>query len=125
VGGELLVTLLRIAGDAHGAKQLAFLAADQHATAFGKNLIIRGAHQVLHEQRPLLRAHAHQRRRSTQGQRRIRFTVRHFETHHRRVVFFLKRFDLGAGLDHDDAERTTSQFAAARKNGRDDAIRLL
>ncbi len=42
-------------------RSVAILIADQHAAALGKDLIVGSAHQILHEQRPLLRAHAHQR----------------------------------------------------------------
>ena len=58
------------------------------------------------------------------AKRGIRFTVRHLEAHHRRVVFLLKRFDLGAGLDDDDAERTGKPARGRAKIAVDDAIRL-
>ena len=61
MGCELFIAFLRIAGDTDGAEQFAVWIANQHAAALGKDLIVGGANQVLHEQRPFFGADAHQR----------------------------------------------------------------
>src|SRR5262245_62006178 len=51
VSGQLFVPLLRVSGNPHSADDFALLIANQHAAAFGKNLIVRSTDQILHEQR--------------------------------------------------------------------------
>src|SRR5919106_733428 len=48
VGGELFVALLGVSSDADGAEDFAIFIADQHAAAFGKDLIVGGADQISH-----------------------------------------------------------------------------
>src|SRR5262249_52982230 len=48
VSGQLFVALLRVSGNPHSADDFAVLTANQHAAAFGKNLIVRSTDQILH-----------------------------------------------------------------------------
>src|SRR6202162_5834240 len=52
MGGELLVAVLGVAGDADGADDLPVGAADLQAAALGKNLLAACAHEIAHEDRP-------------------------------------------------------------------------
>src|SRR5215831_15521130 len=124
VSGQLFVALLRVSGNPHSADDFAVLIANQHAAAFGKNLIVRSTDQILHEQRPFFRPDTDQRRGSAQGEGGISLTVSHLEAHHCRPIFLLKCFHLSPGLNHHDTEWTATQLTAARKNRLDDAIRL-
>ena len=60
VDRQLLVAILGIAGDADRADDFAVIVADQHAAAFGKNLLAARRNQIAHEDRPLLGALVHQ-----------------------------------------------------------------
>src|SRR5258708_9998937 len=124
VGGELLVALPGIAGDADRADDFAVRVADQQAAGFGKQLLVARRDQITHEDRPLLGALMHQARAAPERERRIGFAESHLETDHRGAVFLLEGFHLAARLDHDDAERPAIEFYAARDSGVDDAVGL-
>src|SRR6516162_2746639 len=55
VDGKLFVAVLGIAGYTEGANDFAARIADQHAPAFGKDLIAARGNEIAHEDRPLLR----------------------------------------------------------------------
>src|SRR5580692_4191871 len=124
VGGELLVALPGIAGDADRADDLAVGIADQQAAGFGKQLLVARRDQIAHEDRPLLGALMHQARAAPERERRIGFAERHLETDHGGAVFLLEGFHLAARLDHDDADRAAVELGAARDGGIDDAVGL-
>src|SRR5215472_10826269 len=100
--GELFVAVLGITGHPDRANDFAARIADQHAAAFGKDLIAARGNEVAHEDRPLLRALANQFRAAAERQCGISFAVSHFEPDHRGAIFLLERFHLAAGFDHDD-----------------------
>src|ERR1700733_16251224 len=62
VGGELLVALPGIAGDADRADDFAIGIAAQQAAVFGKQLLVARRDQIAHADRPLLGALMHQGR---------------------------------------------------------------
>ena len=124
MSGKLLIALLGVSCNTDSTDDLAIVVANQHAAAFGKDLIAGGSDHVLHEQRPFFSSDADERRRATQGKSGVCLAVSHLEAHHRGAIFLLKRFNLGAGLDDDDTERAATQFAPAEKNSLDNTIRL-
>src|ERR1700735_710964 len=112
VDRKLLVAIFGIAGNADRADDLAVVAADQHAAAFGKNLLVARGDEIAHEDRTLDRALAHELRAAPERQRRIGFAIGHFEADHGGAVFLLEALYLAAGLDHDHADWPAIQFGA-------------
>src|SRR2546430_15049105 len=89
VGGELLVAVLGVAGDPDGTDDFARAVADLQSPAFGKDLIAAGAHEIPHEDRPLLGARLHQLGGAAHGQCRVSLSIRHFEPDHGAAVLLL------------------------------------
>src|SRR5262249_56770450 len=105
VGGELLVALLRIAGDADRADDLARAIANLHPAALGKNLLAACRDEIAHEDRLLLGAYFHELGRAAHGERGVGLAVGHLESDHRAAVLLLECLHLASGLDDDDCER--------------------
>src|SRR6516162_6629040 len=125
VRGELLVALLRLAGDADGADHFAVGGADLQTAAFGKDLVTAGAQEIAHEDRLLLCALLHELRGATHGERCVRLAVGHLETDHGAAVFLPECLYLAARLDHDHGKRAAIQDRAAFKNGGNDPVGLI
>src|SRR3954451_20271260 len=89
MGGQFLVAVLGVAGDADRANDLTVLVADLHAAAFGEDLVAADIHQVAHEGRLLLVSDAHELGRATERQRRISLAGGHLEPEHRGAVLLL------------------------------------
>src|SRR6516165_2188651 len=79
VDGQLVVTVLGIAGHSDRANDFAVRIADQHAAAFGKDLLAARGNEIAHEDRSLLRALADEFRAAPERQCGIGFAVSHFE----------------------------------------------
>ena len=113
---QFLVAILGIAGYADRANDFATIVADQHAAAFGKDLLAARGNQITHEDRPFVRPLADEFRAAAERQRRIGFTESHFEADHGSAVLFLERLHFASRLDDDDADRTKIKRRAPLDN---------
>src|SRR5262249_4980798 len=77
VGGELLVALLSVAGDADCADDLARGIANLQTAALGKDLFVGRGDEIAHEDRLLLGAHLHELGGAPHGERGISLAVGH------------------------------------------------
>src|SRR5262249_3289777 len=124
VGGELLIALLGIAGDADRAEDFAGGFANLQTAALGKNLFVGRGDEIAHEDRLLLGAHLHELGGAAHGERGIGFAVGHLEPDHGAAVFLLERLHLAPGLDHDHRERPAIELGATGEDGVDEAVGL-
>src|SRR5262249_51912651 len=113
VGGELLVALLGIAGDADRADDFAGGVANLQTAALGKNLFVGRGDEIAHEDRLLLGAHLHELGGAAHGKRGIGLTVGHLEADHGAAILLLECLHLAPGLDHDHRERPAIELGAA------------
>jgi len=124
VGGELLVALLRVAGNANGADDLARAVANLQTATLGKKLLAARGDEIAHEGRLLLGAKLHELGGAAHGERGIGFAVGHLEANHGAAVLLLERLHLASGLDDDDRKRPAIELGAAREDGIDEAVGL-
>src|SRR6516165_4435876 len=124
VGGELLVAVLGVAGDADRADDLPRGVANLQTAALGENLFVGRGDEIAHEDRLLLGAHLHELGGAPHGERGIGLAVGHLEPDHGAAVLLLERLHLASWLDHDHRERSAVEFGAAREDGVDEAVGL-
>src|SRR5262249_53963774 len=124
MGGELLVALLRIAGDADRADDLARAIANLQPAALGKNLLAACRDEIAHEDRLLLGAYFHELGRAAHGERGVGLAVGHLESDHRAAVLLLECLHLASGLDGEECRGPATELGAARQDCVDEAVGL-
>src|SRR5262249_33978510 len=120
VGGELLVALLSVAGDADCADDLARGIANLQTAALGRDMFVGRGDEIAHEDRLRLGAALPELGGAPHGERGLSLAVGHLEPDHGAAVLLFERLHLASGLDHDHRERPAIEFGAAREDGVDE-----